>query len=445
MDSSHCPCVNTFPDTQSKVWDAMSAGDAAADANAALASSRLQSSSSSTAIVPPTFIVTEEVPATSTAEDDTYALDGQTEYPQTEEQRLETRHVEDYLRNMSKKERLRRARSEHHASAASAGGGGGAALVRRISTSLSRVQSLRHSHQSLARGGAGGAGGTGGAYEMTQSHYAARPENHHQQPSHGRLADHSSRGTAHAYGRLEDESDELHAIATHIPEASDSRQELHDRTPLRTETYATGDLSTISLEDLNEARPTRADSVISMSPPPESDVSTPTSPPLRPGTEAALARLRAQNFPSVTVGGASRKELQRQASARSTQQRLRLDTHNAGAIQPIPEGDADTDVTMIPSSESTSVSKKDDPFQSVSSSASLDRTPTSDWQDLPLQTHAYPSGTLMSARGTPRDVEDAALTSQANRWYWSDLLLGCGLCGSGDDDDEQAARTNPME
>ena len=119
-------------------------------------------------------------------------------------------------------------------------------------------------------------------------------------------------------------------------------------------------------------------------------------------------------------------------------------------IQPIMEDDTDTDVTLIPSNASgsmKSVSKKDDPFQTPPCSATepLDGTPTGDWQDLPLQKHAYPSGALMSVRGAAHDDEDAALSSQANRWYWSDLLLGCGLCSSGDDDDEQAARTNPME
>ncbi|WFD35162.1 hypothetical protein MCUN1_002012 [Malassezia cuniculi] len=30
-------------------------------------------------------------------------------------------------------------------------------------------------------------------------------------------------------------------------------------------------------------------------------------------------------------------------------------------------------------------------------------------------------------------------------WYWSDLLCGCGMFSSVDDEDEQAGRTNPME
>lgn len=30
-------------------------------------------------------------------------------------------------------------------------------------------------------------------------------------------------------------------------------------------------------------------------------------------------------------------------------------------------------------------------------------------------------------------------------WYWSDLICGCGLFSTSDDEDEQAARTNPME
>lgn len=35
--------------------------------------------------------------------------------------------------------------------------------------------------------------------------------------------------------------------------------------------------------------------------------------------------------------------------------------------------------------------------------------------------------------------------NERGSWYWSDILCGCGFFSSRDDDDEQAAHTNPME
>ena len=136
----------------------------AADAEPATSGSmnaRSMSTSSFTTAVPPTFIVTEvpDVPP----EDDTYALAGQTEYTQTEEQRLETRHVEEYLRRMSEKHRTQKRARHDQPQAASTSGSTG--LVRRISTSLSRVPSLRHQRRAPSEQPYENTT-TGSAYEM---------------------------------------------------------------------------------------------------------------------------------------------------------------------------------------------------------------------------------------------------------------------------------------
>ena len=356
-------------------------------------------------IVPPTCIVTDNAP------EDTYALAGQGEYPQTEEQRLETRNVEEYLRRMSQRERLNR-RSRLDAQNANAStSNGSSSLMRRLSSSIARVPSLRsarHTHQPGAKAG---------AYEMTQSNYGQSPR---------RDTPHMPQG----YGPITDESEESQFMSVNIPDATESRQELNDHTPLHTDPYAsTGDVSAISMEDLGESqRPFESD--------------TPTSPPdpyqYAPGTETALARLRSQNFPSVTVGKASNRQMQRQASMSRQTSSSAARHHTRSPIESIPEGDID--VTMVPSQMSGMHPTKDDPFQTPPYSGSLSRSSCTDLHELPLQSQTYPSAALMTTHSFRN--ED---TNAVDRWYWSDLLLGCGLCKTTNDEDEQAARTNPME
>lgn len=395
----------------------MSAADAE-PATLGSTNARSMSTSSFTTAVPPTFIVTE-VPDVA-PEDDTYALAGQTEYAQTEEQRLETRHVEEYLRRMSEKQRMhRRARHDQPLAASSSGSAG---LVRRISTSISRVPSLRHQRHAPSERPYENAT-TGGAYEMTQSHYGAQPARLHEVP-------HS---TAQGYEPITGDADESQSPSVHIPEASESRQELHDQTPLNG--ASTGDMSTMSFEDLDE--PQRAleaqdAAVISLS----NDMSA---------TSAAQRRLSSRNFPTVTAGKASSKQLQR-----SLTQRQRAQANADGTwVEMIPEGDAD--VGMMPrnlNSEALSVGTnvmKDDPFETPPFTATSGRSSSTDLQELPLQSQSYPSAVLMTTDSAANPSRGQGASERKNRWYWSDLLLGCGLCETTNEEDEQAARTNPME
>ena len=390
----------------------------AADAEPATSGSmnaRSISTSSFTTAVPPTFIVTEvpDVPP----EDDTYALAGQTEYTQTDEQRLETRHVEEYLRRMSEKHRTQKRARHDQPQAASTSGSTG--LVRRISTSLSRVPSLRHQRRAPSEQPYENTT-TGSAYEMTQSHYGAQPAPLHEVP-------HS---TIQGYEPIA--GDESQSPSVHIPEASDSRQELHDQTPLNR--APTGDMSTISLEDLHEPRE-------ALDAPASAAISSPT---YMSGASAAQRRLHARNFPTVTAGKASNKQMQRTLTQR---QRAKA----GGSWAPtIPEGDVHADVG-IPrdlNSEALGAStnvKKDDPFETPPFSASLGRSSSTDLQELPLQSQSYPSAVLMTTDSAATSSRDLGTSERKNRWYWSDLLLGCGLCDTTNEEDEQAARTNPME
>lgn len=392
----------------------------AADAEPATSGSmnaRSMSTSSFTNAVPPTFIVTEvpDVPP----EDDTYALAGQTEYTQTEEQRLETRHVEEYLRRMSEKHRTQKRARHDQPQAASTSGSTG--LVRRISTSLSRVPSLRHQRRAPSEQPYENTT-TGSAYEMTPSHYGAQPAPLHEVP-------HS---TIQGYEPIAGDADESQSPSVHIPEASYSRQELHDQTPLNR--APTGDMSTISLEDLHEPRE-------ALDAPESAVISSPTD---MSGASAAQRRLHARNFPTVTAGKASSKQMQRTLTQR---QRAKA----GGSWAPtIPEGDAHADVG-IPrdlNSEALGAStnvKKDDPFETPPFSASLGRSSSTDLQELPLQSQSYPSAVLMTTDSAATPSRDLGTSERKNRWYWSDLLLGCGLCDTTNEEDEQAARTNPME
>lgn len=378
------------------------------------------STSSFTTAVPPTFIVTE-VPDVA-PEDDTYALAGQTEYAQTEEQRLETRNVEEYLRRMSEKQRMqKRARNDQPLAASTSGTTG---LVRRISTSLSRVPSLRHQRHAPPEQPYANTT-TGGAYEMTQSHYGAQPARLHEVP-------HS---TIQGYEPITGDADESQSPSVHIPEASESRQELHDQTPLNG--ASTGDMSTISFEDLDEPRRTleAEDSAV---------ISLPTD---MSGTSAAQRRLSSRNFPTVTAGKASIKQMQRTLT-----QRQRAHAKAGGTwVETIPEGDTDADVGMMPhnlNSEALGAGtnvKKDDPFETPPFSATSGRSSSTDLQELPLQSQSYPSAVLMTTDSAANTLRCQGTSERKNRWYWSDLLLGCGLCETTNEEDEQAARTNPME
>lgn len=77
-----------------------------------------------------------------------------------------------------------------------------------------------------------------------------------------------------------------------------------------------------------------------------------------------------------------------------------------------------------------------EPFPSSRSLSTMHKIlPDTSLQDVRLY------GPSMSTENVSKQDKE----EQRPSWYWSDLICGCGLFSSSDDEDEQAARTNPME
>lgn len=319
---------------------------------------------------------------------DTYALASGSRYTQTEEQEQETRSVEEYLRRLSEKEKRQRRKRLEHAPLQPTGG---TSLVRKISHSLARVPSLRTRHTPHR------AGASSGSYEMTQSHYIRD----------GNLPA--------PYPPVTDESEESQF-------ASDSRHE-QDMAPLHPVAYVRSmDLSSTSLDDLSMFNDARKHD--------DTPAESPTSPLESPGPYSdgaslsrAMSRLHSRDFPSVTVGRASSLQ-RRQQAARSASVSARAEaprTRYANTIEAIPESDS-ADVAL----------------------ASVPRSDVTDEPTFPSQASIMDSGYPPLEAMSRSEVREEPSTDP-HRWYWSDLLLTCGLCLSTHDDEEQAARTNPME
>ncbi|WFD20758.1 hypothetical protein MCAP1_003011 [Malassezia caprae] len=322
---------------------------------------------------------------------DTYRLPSGSLYTQTEEQEQETRSVEEYLRRLSEKEKRQRRKRADHAPLQPAGG---TSLARKFSASLARVPSLRARHTPRASPHAG-------SYEMTQSNY--------------------TRDTAlptSQYRPVSDESEESQFMSG--PPSADPRQDLQDMAPLQPVAYIrSADLSSTSLDDLSMFSDARK--------PDDTPVESPTSP-LGSGSfpestaSPAMARLRSRDFPSVTVGRASSLQ-RRQQSARAPPTSL---PRHGNTIEAIPESEsADVALAAVP----------DD-----AQAPALQPVKQGSTTELPELSTGYPRLPPMSC--SERRDEPSV---DADRWYWSDLLLTCGLCLSTNDDEEQAARTNPME
>lgn len=326
---------------------------------------------------------------------DTYTLPSGSLYAQTEEQEQETRSVEEYLRRLSEKEKQQRRKQLDHTPLQLTGG---TSLVRRFSASLARVPSLRARHTPRASPHAG-------SYEMTQSNYAR-----------------DTALPATQYRPVSDESEESQFMSG--PPSADPRQDLQDMAPLQPVAYIRSmDFSSTSLDDLSMYGDVRK--------PDDTPVESPTSPVDTPGSlgestaSRAMARLRSRDFPSVTVGRASSLQRRQQAAR----------------VPPTSLPRYDNTITAIPESESADVALAAVPVSSdTASSPALEPAKQDSISELPNPSTGYPRLAPMS-RSDGREEPPV----DPDRWYWSDLLLTCGLCLSTNDDEEQAARTNPME
>lgn len=360
-------------------------------------------------------------------------------YSQTEEQEAETRAVESNLRRWAEQEKERRRMSRNqHAGVA----GGGAALVRKLSSSISRMPSQR------------------------RAQIAARRE------------------------RLGDTSIEMSPRGNSVQSPEDSSA---DNAPLAPEAHGDGDLGSSTLDQLGRdggesglpaqgagSKGKGRDDQVTLYDTPASGPSL-LSPSMDEGNRA-LDRARAANFPTVTVGRQSsvqyRRNSQRRAqrgsggqpgtaSAGGNGARRGQAPHRFSAVQEAESEQGHGDLSSAPlhgdaTGEhlvSPAATMGSDPFRGDDVTDSATHRSGALGSDAGLTSE----GSLHSGKAARRDgFEDIQLYSKASReqlsrhpeneiqterpsWYWSDLLCGFGFCGSGDDDEDQAARTNPME
>ncbi|KAL4399359.1 hypothetical protein ACI68E_003738 [Malassezia pachydermatis] len=365
---------------------------------------------------------------------DTYALANGEAYSQTEEQEAETRHVEEYLSRMSKQEQNQRRHRLDHGGAGSASG---TSLVRRISSSFARVPSLR---------------GPRNTPNQRQQSTSAKADTYElARSSYGRNR-HDTMLPTHGYGPVGDESeDSQYYPAAPFTDGSDSHMSSADQEALQTGALmGTNHMSSNEADDISSAQETYVPSTTYESYNDHHPVSSPVDSPRegmgpfadqpesQSNMEATLARIRSRNFPTVTVGGASTRQLrrqntlQRQGSVNAAgSSRLRY----GSTIDPIPESQVGEQPMHGDVAEANLYKEDDDSLQAAEHRRSFPAM-----HEPPVQTHEYPPATSMST-----DAKDPLDGPNNNRWYWSDLVFGCGLCLSHNDDDEQAARTNPME
>lgn len=334
---------------------------------------------------------------------------GTSETP-TEEQEEETRAVERNLRRWAEQERLQRKNSRsqpvrNHSVLPMHTTG----LVRKLSSSFA----ARHRHTPSAYDN---------AFEMVQPSAFGQHANAPRAPTRYASVD----------------SEEGHFV--HLGEPSEQQALQADHSHYFDPDGNAGDISSVSFDDYDENKaPHDAAPPDGALAPPSAAVYDDASPLDSPtptddaNMAATLARIRSDDFPRVTVGRASSIAARRGAAARRSPSAgvARSDTHR-GHITAIPEVAHPDEVDVA--SGATSIATATDPFASpvrVPSEASGTATPD----------YAGPSAAMELGARTP----EPELAEPAKRWYWSDLLLGCGLCSTADQDEEQAAYTNPME
>lgn len=337
--------------------------------------------------------------------------------PQTEEQEEETRNVELNLRRWAEQEKLQRKNSRSQPSRNHSALPTHTGLARRFS-SLSRNRNT-HSYEN--------------AIEMVHpGHFARRPE------------------PAHAKRYMSVDSEEGQFVNVGEPSEQQALQADHSHSFVEPE-LPSGDIGSVSFDDFDENKPPHPPAQGADLPAPAPALDTPYA--MAPTAAAdsnmatAMARIRSQNFPTVTVGRASSVQ-HRRGSQRRAGPPLAVDTGAArssstrrGGISAIPEATHQDEADVA----SGTTGPASDPFASplheaseTSSAAALSELP-----DTHARTHDYagPNAAMQFSRAP----EEPEITAPEKRWYWSDLLLGCGLCSTADQDEEQAAYTNPME
>ncbi|WFD41542.1 hypothetical protein MPSI1_000173 [Malassezia psittaci] len=361
--------------------------------------------------------------------------------PQTEEQEEETRNVELNLWRWSEQEKMQRRNSrslssQNHSALPTHSTG----LVRKISKSIASRHRNTHNYDN--------------AFEMVHpGNFSHKESQLDGSQRHG--------STSGEEGRL---------VSPHDPNEQQALQADNSHSYFEPEGIS-GDLGSASFDEMDDDKvphhPSHSTTIqaSSIQPAPEAYASgSPyTNNDMAPDTNmsSALARIRSGNFPSVTVGRASSLQSRGGRSQRPATSSLTIDTNSPpyvhrsnthrGNITAIPEVNHQEDEADV-ASGTTSVATASDPFasplrgQSEASStiANLDSY-LSEAQSNSQNpgNYARPNKSMQLGK-TAQDTELNS-ASPEKRWYWSDMLLGCGLCSTADQDEEQAAFTNPME
>ncbi|PKI83534.1 hypothetical protein MVES1_002812 [Malassezia vespertilionis] len=376
-------------------------------------------------------------------------FEAHSDYPTTEDQERETRQIESNLRQWSQQEKMQRKHSRRSSAIPMNSPNG---LVRRFSTSLARVPSQIRS-------------GTrrtdtipDTAYEMTPSGYA------------NNASTHDEGATFTSVGRSEDQALRP-GVGTQAFDFSGNG----------------GDLASISFDDFNDikeplaaempyasgsgaVRPARYDSpsagihdgIISPVDTNDSSFASAVETPEHSNMAMTMAKIRAHDFPMVTVGRASSLQyrnsqlpqhepsLSPDMSTRAAAARAARRYTAKNGISAIPESRdgaelAEADLAAMPSDPLESPGSTLRSADALSTDGKQSDTAAAGLRASSLHQDAY-SRPVESMR---LDTEQHELEAQRERdhaWLLSDLVFGCcGLCTTDGDDEEQAARTNPME
>ncbi|WFC97103.1 hypothetical protein MBRA1_003769 [Malassezia brasiliensis] len=335
-------------------------------------------------------------------------LDPTTSESPTEEQEEETRAVERHLRRWAEQERLQRKNSRsqpvrNHSVLPMPTTG----LVRKLSNSFA----ARHRHTPSSYDN---------AFEMV------RPSEYERQASVSRAPT--------RYASVD--SEEGHFV--HLGESSEQQALQSDHSHYFDPDGQAGDISSVSFDDFDENKAPHGAPPPDVGPAPPTAAAYDDASPLASPTPAddatmaaTLARIRSDDFPRVTVGRASSIAARRRAaSRRGPTDDGRSDVHRS-PITAIPEVVHQDEADVASGATSTTTTN---PFASPASGPS-------EASGAATPDYAGPHAAMELGPRTP----DPELAEPSKRWYWSDLLLGCGLCSTADQDEEQAAYTNPME
>ncbi|WFD39876.1 uncharacterized protein MJAP1_002857 [Malassezia japonica] len=353
-------------------------------------------------------------------------------YAQTDEEEEETRNVEMNLRRWAEQEKLHRKNSRHATMRNPVPTNSSSGLVRKFSSSLSRVPShlrSRNTHAPLDN-----------TFEM--------------QGSYGHTAD---APRPHRYDSVDSDEGQFVSVGESSEQQAlraDQSHSFYEQEP------GTGDLGSVSFDDFDENKDPGSVRPEGAQPPTTAaayDAAVPAAdapyPPeaLDSNMASAMAKIRSHNFPTVTVGRAS--SVQHRKRGERPEEALTVDTSapyvphtRRGVISAIPEAahqdEVEADVVSSKAPSDPFSSPRHNASEPMSAGAISDMHPAVIDMPLAADQNDYQGPAASMHFGEDQRENDVA---PSRRWYWSDLLLGCGLCSTDDDDEEQAGRTNPME